>query len=55
MPLVKDEAIVLRRLDSSESSQVLVFFTREHGPQRLIAKGIKRGTKQRFATGIDLL
>jgi DNA repair protein RecO (recombination protein O) len=55
MPLVKDEAIALRRLDYSESSQVLVFFTREHGSQRLIAKGIKRGTKQRFATGIDLL
>lgn len=55
MPSIKDEAIVLRRLDYSETSQVLVFLTRAHGPQRLIAKGIKRGTKQKFATGIDLL
>src|SRR5690606_15014015 len=55
MASIKDEAIVLRRLDFSENSQVLAFFTREHGLQRLIAKGIKRGTKKRFATGIDLL
>ena len=55
MPLIKDEAIAVRRLDYSETSQVLAFFTREHGKQRLIAKGIKRGTKARFATGIDLL
>lgn len=55
MASIKDEAIVLRRLDFSENSQVLAFFTREHGLQRLIAKGIKRGTKKKFATGIDLL
>jgi len=55
MPLIKDEAVALRRLDYSETSQVLVFFTRANGKQRLIAKGIKRGTKVRFATGIDLL
>lgn len=55
MPAVKDQAIVLRRLDYSETSQVMVFLTREHGLQRLIGKGIKRSTKKRFATGIDLL
>jgi DNA repair protein RecO (recombination protein O) len=55
MRTMKDEAITLRRLDYSESSQVLVFLTRLHGPQRLIAKGIKRGTKKKFAVGIDLL
>jgi len=55
MPAVKDKAIVLRRLDYSETSQVLVFLTRAHGLQRLIAKGIKRGTKSKFAIGIDLL
>jgi DNA repair protein RecO (recombination protein O) len=53
--LVKDTAITLRRLDYSETSQVLVVFTREHGQQRLIAKGIKRSTKSRTAVGIDLL
>lgn len=55
MPITKDHAIALRHLDYSETSQVLLFLTREHGPRRLIAKGIKRSTKQKFATGIDLL
>ncbi|UCD29651.1 MAG: DNA repair protein RecO [Planctomycetota bacterium] len=55
MPAVKDQAIVLRRLDYSETSQVLVFLTRDHGLQRLIGKGIKRGTKKQYAIGIDLL
>jgi len=53
--LVKDAAIVLRRLDFSETSQVLAVFTRDHGQQRLIAKGVKRGTKTRAGIGIDLL
>ena len=55
MAAVKDQAIVLRRLDYSETSQVLVFLTRDHGRQRLIAKGIKRSTKKRFAPAIELL
>lgn len=55
MSLIKDEAIVLRRLDYSETSQVLAIFTREHGQQRIIAKGVKRATKSRPSTGIDLL
>ncbi len=55
MSLIKDSAIVLRRLDYSETSQVLVVFTRAHGQQRLIAKGVKRSTKTRTAVGIDLL
>ncbi len=55
MSLFKDDAIVLRRLDYSEASQVLAFFGRRHGQVRLIAKGIKRGTKKAFAAGIDLL
>ncbi len=55
MSLVKDVAIVLRRLDYSETSQVLALFTREHGQQRLIAKGVKRSTKTRVAVGLDLL
>jgi DNA repair protein RecO (recombination protein O) len=55
MPLLKDVAIILRRLDFSESSQVLAAFGREHGKLRLIAKGIKRSTKTRFAPAIDLL
>ena len=55
MEAIKDQAIVLRRLDFSEHSQVLAIFTREHGKVRLIAKGVKRSTKTRFAAAIDLL
>ena len=55
MASIKDNAIVLRRLDYSETSQVLAFFTRRHGQRRLIAKGVKRSTKKKFSPGIDLL
>ncbi len=55
MALISDRAIVLRRLDYSETSQILVLFTRAHGQVRAIAKGIKRSTRSRFAVGIDLL
>ena len=55
MAAIKDQAIVLRQLDYSESSQVLAMLTREHGQQRLIGKGLKRSTKTRVAVGIDLL
>ena len=55
MPVIRDSAVVLGRLDYSETSQVIGFFTRAHGKVRAIGKGIKRGTKKRFAVGIDLL
>ncbi|MCA9250243.1 MAG: DNA repair protein RecO [Phycisphaerales bacterium] len=55
MAIIKDDAVILRRLDYSETSQVLAVFTRMHGKVRLIAKGIKRSTKDKFAAGLDLL
>ena len=55
MPSVRDDAIVLTRIDYSESSQVIAFLTREHGKVRALAKGLKRGTRTRFAVGTDLL
>jgi DNA repair protein RecO (recombination protein O) len=55
MSTLKDSAVVLRRLDFSESSQVLAVFTHQHGKVRIIAKGIKRSTRTRFAPAIDLL
>ena len=55
MALIADTGVTLRRLDYSETSQVMVFFTRGHGKVRAIAKGIKRSTKTRFAVGVDLL
>ena len=55
MSVFSDQAVVLLRYDYSETSQVVALLTREHGVVRAIAKGIKRGTKTRFATSIDLL
>ncbi len=55
MANIRDSAVVLKRLDYSETSQVIVFFTKAHGKVRAIGKGIKRSTKTRFAVGIDLL
>lgn len=55
MAHLSDRAIVLRLTDYSESSQIGWFFTRTRGLVRLIAKGTRRGTKQRVAVGLDLL
>ncbi len=44
----KDTAICLRKVDYSETSQVVTFFTREHGKIGVMAKGAKR---QKSATG----
>lgn len=55
MTVFADQAVVLLRYDYSETSQVVALMTREHGLVRAIAKGIKRSTKTRFATAIDLL
>lgn len=55
MASLTDSAVVLMRVDYSETSQILVFFTREHGKVRAIGKGLKRGTRTRFAVGLDLL
>jgi DNA repair protein RecO (recombination protein O) len=50
-----DHSICLRRHDYSETSQVLTLFGRRYGKQSAMAKGVKRGTKSRFACGVDLL
>ncbi len=55
MPATIDEALVLRLADYSETSQIATLFSADHGLLRLIAKGARRSTKQRFAAGLDLL
>ncbi|RJP40851.1 MAG: DNA repair protein RecO [Phycisphaerales bacterium] len=55
MAIVRDIAVVLRRFEYSETSQVLVLFTRAHGKVRTLAKGMKRSTRQRFAAAVDVL
>lgn len=58
MPLISDLAICVRRIEYSETSQILTLFGRERGLMRLIAKGAHRRTKagsSKFDGGIDLL
>jgi len=58
MPRFKDQAICIRHIDWSETSQVVALLTREQGKVRGIAKGSKRtspGSVQRFSGGIELL
>ncbi len=55
MPAIRDRAIVLKRLDYSETSQVVAVYTRTHGKVRIIAKGARRSTKRQFKPGLELL
>jgi DNA repair protein RecO (recombination protein O) len=58
MPLVHDRCICLRKVEYSETSQILLLFSREHGLVRVIAKGAHRRTKagaSKFDGGVDLL
>lgn len=55
MSIVRDNAVVLRHYPFSETSQVIVVYGRSHGKVRLIAKGVKRSTRRRFAPAIDML
>lgn len=55
MPVLSDQAIVLRLSDYSETSQIATLFSAHHGQLRLIAKGARRSTRARVATGLDLL
>jgi len=58
MPLVRDRCICLRKVEYSETSQIVALFARGHGIIRLIAKGAHRRTKagaSKFDGGVDLL
>jgi DNA repair protein RecO (recombination protein O) len=58
MGLVQDRSICLRKVEYSETSQILLLLTREHGLVRVIAKGAHRRTKagaSKFDGGADLL
>jgi DNA repair protein RecO (recombination protein O) len=55
MAIFTDIAICLRRLDYSETSQVLTLLTARHGVVRAIAKGQKRSTRTKVGVGVDLL
>jgi DNA repair protein RecO (recombination protein O) len=58
MPRFIDQAICIRELDWSETSQLIVLLTSEHGKVRGLAKGSKRQSPSslgRFSGGIGLL
>ncbi|MCC6680187.1 MAG: DNA repair protein RecO [Phycisphaeraceae bacterium] len=58
MPRLKNAAICIRHLDWSQSSQIVVLLTEQHGKQRGLAKGSKRmapSSIARFSGGIELL
>lgn len=58
MPRLTDNAICIRDLDWSESSQVVVLLTQQHGKVRGLAKGSRRNSPSaiaRFSGGINLL
>jgi DNA repair protein RecO (recombination protein O) len=58
MPLVRDRCICVRKVEYSETSQILALFGREQGLLRVIAKGAHRRTKagaSKFDGGADLL
>jgi DNA repair protein RecO (recombination protein O) len=57
MALTRDRCLCLRKVEYSETSQIVTLFGREHGLMRLIAKGAHRRTKagaSKFDGGLDL-
>src|SRR5437870_1480523 len=58
MALQSDACICLRKVEYSETSQILTLLSRTHGIFRAIAKGAHRKTRagaSRFGGGVDLL
>lgn len=58
MPRFKDQAICIRHIDWSETSQIVALLTEHHGLLRGLAKGSKRTSPSavaRYCGGIELL
>ena len=56
MSRFKDQAVCIRMIDWSETSQIVALLTREHGVLRGLAKGSKRMSPSaisRFSGGIE--
>lgn len=53
MPLFESESLVLRSYNLAEADRIVVFFTRNHGIVRGVAKGAKR-LKSRFGSTLEL-
>ncbi len=58
MPRFKEQAVCIRMIDWSETSQIVAMLTENHGKLRGIAKGAKRMSPSsiaRFSGGLELL
>lgn len=55
MPVLRTEAIALRRTDYSDSSQIITFYTRDYGKIHTLAKGFKRALGRQGSKAVDLL
>lgn len=58
MPTITDEAVCIRLMDWSETSQIVVLMTADHGKIAATAKGAKRTTPStlaKFSGGVELL
>ena len=58
MALTRDRCLCLRKVEYSETSQIVTLLGRAHGLMRLVAKGAHRRTKagaSKFDGGLDLL
>ncbi len=54
MNFSETDAITLRRTDYIDSSQIVIFYTRDYGRIQVLVKGLKRSLKG-ISGGIDLL
>ena len=52
MPLYETESLVLKTYNLAEADRIVVFFTRDHGMVRGVAKGAKR-LKSRFGSTLE--
>src|SRR5687767_1633566 len=52
MPVVETESLVLKSYNLAEADRIVVFFTRDHGIVRGVAKGAKR-LKSRFGSTLE--
>src|SRR5215204_1640014 len=52
MPLVETESLVLKSHNLAEADRIVIFFTRDQGIVRGVAKGAKR-LKSRFGSGLE--
>ena len=53
MPLFETESLVLKSYNLAEADRIVVFFTRDHGVIRGVAKGARR-LKSRFGSSLEV-